>query len=189
MHGSISNDLADVFLFTWTNASIHKQTRSLCLPVKWRWEKRCCMKCVSEKSRSWSLSTLIQTTVLICNRPLRSAQKDSTSPAENYKNFMDELVKEYQSTVVTKIDANNTTSCYSVTLSKKWLSQFDLKNSWLFRTCCKYFETLLLWLVMRNSGKTDTHFPPGCQRNCWGQWGAPRRWSYPMRRGFPGCVE
>lgn len=49
-------------------------------PVKWRWEKRCWMKCVSaEKSRSCSLSTLMRTTMLMCSRPARSAQNDSTS--------------------------------------------------------------------------------------------------------------
>lgn len=52
-------------------------------PVKWRWEKRCWIKCVSaEKSRSCSLSTLMRTAVLTCSRPLRSEQNDSTSPAE-----------------------------------------------------------------------------------------------------------
>lgn len=39
------------------------------------------MKCVSaEKSRSCSLSTLMRTTLLMCSRPLRLVQNDSTSP-------------------------------------------------------------------------------------------------------------
>lgn len=51
------------------------------LPVKCRWEKRCWRKWVSaEKSRSCSLSTLMRTTVLMWSRPLKFAQKDSTSP-------------------------------------------------------------------------------------------------------------
>jgi hypothetical protein len=49
-------------------------------PVKCRWEKRCWMKCVSaENSRSCNLSTLMRTTMLMCSRPARSAQNDSTS--------------------------------------------------------------------------------------------------------------
>lgn len=59
-------------------------------PVKCRWEKRCWMKCVSaEKSRSCSLSTLIRTAALMCSRPLRSAQNDSTSPEDQKENRKD----------------------------------------------------------------------------------------------------
>lgn len=48
------------------------------------------MKCVSaEKSRSCSLSTLMRTTVLMCSRPLRLAQNDSTSPVDQMENRKD----------------------------------------------------------------------------------------------------
>lgn len=106
----------------------------------------------------------MRTTVLICSRPLRSGQKDSTSPVENKKK------KAF-------FNQGHSYLTHLFSLYREWFQIFFFFN-------LRIFVHSLFW----ETRKTSTHSHPECQRNCWGQLGAPHHWSYPMRRGFPGCV-